>query len=65
MFIEQKKTRPLSFVQVSVEFDNIEVASFSEVRGLQIEVETESYKEGGVNDFVHIFPKGLSTSPSS
>lgn len=40
-----------------------EVVSFSEVSGLQIEVETESYYEGGVNGFVHIFPKGIKYQP--
>lgn len=57
-----RKDPYLSF-RFSVEFDNIEVASFSEVKGLQIEVETESYREGGVNDFVHIFPKGVKYEP--
>ncbi|NOY64100.1 MAG: phage tail protein [Nitrospirae bacterium] len=40
-----------------VEIDGIAVARFSEVSGIQVEVETESYEEGGVNDFVHLFPK--------
>ena len=39
------------------------VASVSEVSGLQIEMETESYREGGVNDFVHNFPKGIKYQP--
>ena len=41
----------------------INVASFSEVSGLQIEMETESYREGGVNGFVHTFPKGIKYQP--
>lgn len=40
-----------------------EVVSFSEANGLQIEIETEPYHEGGVNDFVHIFPKGIKYQP--
>lgn len=40
-----------------VEIDGIAVARFSEVSGIQVEVETETYEEGGVNDFVHYFPK--------
>jgi len=54
---------PYPSFRFSIEFDNTEVASFSEVRGLQIEVETESYKEGGVNDFMHTFPKGVKHQP--
>jgi phage tail-like protein len=50
---------PYPSFRFSVEIDNIIVASFSEVRGLQIEVETEPYREGGVNDFEHAFPKGI------
>lgn len=58
-----KRQDPYPSFRFSVEFDNKEVASFSEVRGLQIEVETETYREGGVNDFVHIFPKEVKYQP--
>ncbi|TCP59001.1 phage tail-like protein [Tumebacillus sp. BK434] len=40
-----------------VELDGIQVAGFSEVSGLQAEIEYEEYQEGGVNIFVHRFPK--------
>jgi phage tail-like protein len=46
-----------------VKIDNKPVANVSDVSGLQIEFETESYREGGVNDFVHIFPKGIKYQP--
>lgn len=46
-----------------VESEGINVAQFSEVNGLQIEIETESYQEGGKNNFVHIFPKGIKYQP--
>jgi phage tail-like protein len=46
----------LSF-RFNVEIEGLFVGAFSEVSGLQIEVETEEYKEGGVNDYVHKFPK--------
>lgn len=46
----------LSF-KFNVEIEGLFVGAFSEVSGLQIEVETEEYKEGGVNDYVHKFPK--------
>lgn len=52
----------LSF-RFRVEVDNIIVAHVSEVSGLQIDIETEPYREGGVNDFVHSFPKGIKYQP--
>lgn len=52
----------LSF-RFRVEVGNIIVASVSEVSGLQIEIETETYREGGMNDFVHNFPKGVKYQP--
>ena len=42
-----------------VEMDGTEVGGFSEVTGLQAEIETEDYAEGGVNDHVHKLPKGV------
>jgi phage tail-like protein len=54
---------PYTSFRFSVEIDNIRVASFSEVRGLQIEFETESYREGGINNFMHTFPKGIKYQP--
>jgi phage tail-like protein len=41
-----------------VEIDGIIAGGFSEVSGLQIETEVESYNEGGVNDYIHQLPKG-------
>lgn len=46
-----------------VEIEGINVAQFSEVNGLQIEIETESYREGGNNGFVYNFPKGIKYQP--
>jgi phage tail-like protein len=46
-----------------VEIESISIASFSEVSGLQVEMETEAYREGGVNNFVHTFPKGIKHQP--
>ncbi len=39
-----------------VEVDGIVVAGFSEVTGLELEVETEAYQEGGVNTHTHTLP---------
>lgn len=54
---------PYPSFRFRVEIEGIIVASFSEVSGLQIEIETESYREGGVNNFVHTFPKGIKYQP--
>ena len=54
---------PYPSFRFRVEIDNIIVANVSEVSGLQIEIETEPYREGGVNDFVHNFPKGIKYQP--
>ena len=37
----------------AVEIEGLVVGGFSEVNGLELEVETEDYREGGVNQFVH------------
>ncbi len=54
---------PYPSFRFRVEIESISVASFSEVSGLQIEMETEFYREGGVNGFVHTFPKGIKYQP--
>ena len=36
-----------------VEITGVEVAGFSEVSGLQVEIETEEYREGGRNNYIH------------
>jgi len=36
-----------------VEIDGLVVGGFSEVSGLQAEVEVQDYREGGLNDFIH------------
>jgi phage tail-like protein len=49
-----RKDPYLSFRFV-VEIDNKVAAGFSEVTGLQVEIETEEYREGGENRFIHKF----------
>lgn len=39
-----------------VEIDGLLVAGFSEVSGLESQIQTEEYQEGGVNHFVHKLP---------
>ena len=41
---------------VELEFDAVVVAGFSEVSGLEMELEIERYEEGGVNTHVHQLP---------
>lgn len=36
-----------------VEINGLRIGAFSEVTGLQVEIEVHDYREGGVNDFVH------------
>jgi len=40
---------------VKVELEGEAIAGFSEVSGLQVEVEVEEYREGGHNDYIHQF----------
>ena len=48
---------PLTGFRFRVEIDGIISTAFSDVSGLSVEIEMEDYREGGVNDYVHKFPK--------
>jgi phage tail-like protein len=50
---------PLLAFRYRVEIDGLVAAGFSDVTGLQVEVDTEDYQEGGTNDYVHKLPKGF------
>lgn len=50
---------PFLSYRFAVEFEGIIVAGFSEVAGLQVEMETEDYREGGLNEYVHKLPNGV------
>lgn len=52
------KPDPYLSYRFRIEIEGITFAQMSEVTGLQIETETESYEEGGWNFFVHQLPKG-------
>ena len=56
MSVGERNDPYLSF-KFLVEVDGVVVGGFSEVSGLQVETETEEYREGGVNDYVHKLPK--------
>lgn len=50
---------PLLGCHFLIELDGIAQASFSECSGLQAEIKTESYREGGLNDYAHHFWDGV------
>lgn len=54
--IVAERVDPYATFNFVVEIDNLEVGGFSEVSGLQVEIQTHDYREGGVNDFVHKLP---------
>jgi len=53
-----KRMNPYLGFRFLVEIGGLIEAGFSEVSGLQSQIETEAYREGGVNDFVHQLPTG-------
>jgi phage tail-like protein len=53
--LADRKDPYLSF-RFIVEIDGLVVGGFSEVSGLQVEVEIESYREGGLNEYLHELP---------
>lgn len=54
----RERPDPLGSFRYKVEIDGLQVAGFSEISGLQVEIDTEDYSEGGVNEYVHKLPKG-------
>jgi phage tail-like protein len=53
------KPDPLLDFRFQVEIEGLLFAGFTEVSGLSVEIETETYNEGGVNNFVHVLPKSV------
>jgi phage tail-like protein len=47
---------PLLGFRFRVEIEGLDVAGFSEVTGLEAQVEVHEYREGGLNDYIHKFP---------
>ena len=54
---------PYRGLRFRVEVEGLIVGGFSEVSGLELQVDTEDYVEGGTNDFVHVLPKGIKYGP--
>ncbi|MGI5132208.1 phage tail protein [Pseudonocardia sp. CA-107938] len=48
--------QPFTTFNFAVEVEGLLVGGFSEVNGLEAELETEPYREGGVNGFTHKLP---------
>ena len=55
------RTDPLLGFRFRVEIDGILVAGFSEVSGLEVQMEPEEYEEGGRNDGPHRLPTRYSS----
>lgn len=51
-----RKDDPYLGFRFHVEINSIRVAGFSEVSGLEIEMEPEDYQEGGINTYTHKLP---------
>jgi phage tail-like protein len=50
-------SNPYLTFKFQVEIHGLIVGGFSEISGLQAEVDVETIEEGGVNDYVHKLPK--------
>lgn len=48
---------PITAFKFLIELDGLVVGGFSEVTGISAETETEDYREGGVNEYIHKLPK--------
>src|SRR5687768_15889159 len=53
---------PYLNVNFAVEIEGLLVGGFSEVSGLEAELVTERYREGGLNGFEHVFAGPVQTS---
>ena len=47
---------PVAELRFKVEVQGVSIGRFSECTGIQVEIETKDYMEGGSNDFVHKLP---------
>lgn len=47
------RTDPYLTFRFLIEIEGLVLGGFTEVSGLQIEVETEDYREGGLNEYIH------------
>jgi phage tail-like protein len=61
--LKDLRVDPYQASNFTIEIEGLLVGGFSECTGLEIELETEEYREGGQNDFVHRFV-GAARHPS-
>ena len=57
-----ERTDPYLGFRFRVQLDDLTAGGFSEVSGIEVELETEPYEEGGVNRYTHVLPTRLSHS---
>lgn len=57
-----ERVDPYLNVRFHVELDSLIVGGFQSVEGLEVELETEEYEEGGVNHYTHVLPTRLTYS---
>ena len=60
---EDPSVDPAVGVSFSVMIGNQNIGMFTTCDGLSMEIETEDWKEGGNNMFVHKLPKGIKYTP--
>lgn len=51
-----ERVDPFFDFRFKVELDELIVGGFSQVQGLEMELGTEEYEEGGVNQYTHVLP---------
>ena len=49
----ERDTDPYLGFRFRVEISGLQIGGFSEVSGLQVEIEVHDYREGGVNEYMH------------
>jgi phage tail-like protein len=58
--MSESPSNPYLSFAFQVQIESIIVGGFSEVTGLEMEMEPESYEEGGVNGHIHMLPGRIS-----
>jgi phage tail-like protein len=48
-----KRVDPFRSYNFAIEIEGLVAGGFSEVSGLEVDIETQDYREGGVNGFIH------------
>ena len=59
MPVGRQRSHPYAAFRFLVEIEGLVVAGFTDVSGLDMEIEVESYREGGLNAYVHVLPGAM------